>query len=127
MDSLPPKIEQSDRRQGKRIKVNSLALLSTDERARTTRLVNVSAGGAMVGPVFGVDVGDTATLNVPGYGKITGRVVRMTDDNYAGICFSPDPDFHALCEERGDELLEMISAEQMAFQNPYLARIGASS
>lgn len=127
MDSLPPKTGQSDRRIGKRRKVNSLALLDTDERARTTRLVNISAGGAMVGPVFGVDVGDTATLHVPGYGKITGRVVRMTDDNYAGVCFSPDPDFHALCEERGEELQEMISTAQMAFQNPYLARAGLLS
>ena len=127
MDSLAPKIDQSNRRGGKRISVNSLAILSTDERARTTRLINISAGGAMIGPVFSVAVGDTATLNVPGYGKIVGRVVRLTDDNFAAICFSPDPDFHALCEERADELQDMISAAQMAFQNPYVGRAGLAS
>ena len=53
---------------------------------------------------------------------ITGWVARMTDDNYAAICFSPDPDFHQLCEEQGDELLETIRGAQMAFRNPFTAK-----
>ena len=122
MDSMNHQIADDDRRIARRIAVNSLAVVSANDRARTTRLINISAGGAMVGPLFGVGVGDRTTLNVPGYGKITGRVVRMTDDNYAAICFSPDPDFHALCEERADDLLDMIQDSQLAFHNPHAAR-----
>lgn len=123
MDSHPEDPSASDRRREARLLVNSLAVIDTEARARTTRLVNISAGGAMVGPLFGVEVGDKATLNVPGYGKVTGRVVRLTDDNFAAICFSPDPDFRKLCEERGKELQDMIHAGQMAFQNPYASEL----
>lgn len=121
MDSLPLEIADDDRRDARRIAVESLAVVSANDRARTTRLVNISAGGAMVGPLFGVNVGDRATLNVPGYGSVDGRVVRLTHDNYAAICFSPDPDFHDLCELRGDALLDLIRNAQMAFQNPRAA------
>ena len=122
MDAVVGEISEDDRRVARRIAIDSLAVISSNDRARTTRLVNVSAGGALVGPIFGVDVGDRATLNVPGYGAITGWVARMTDDNYAAICFSPDPDFHELCEERADELREMIRGSQMAFHNPFSAK-----
>ena len=115
-----------ERRIANRIPVDSLAVVNSNERARTTRLVNISAGGALVGPLFGVDVGDRASLNIPGYGAVTGWVARLTDDNYAAICFSPDPDFHQLCEERGDDLKGMIEGSQMAFQNPYAARRGVA-
>ena len=47
----------------------------------------------------------------------------MTDDNYAAIVFSPDPDFHELCEERGADLQEMIRDSQMAFHNPQTGRV----
>lgn len=122
MDSLPLQAAEDDRRIASRISVDSLAVVSSNDRARTTRLVNVSAGGALVGPLFGVSVGDRATLNVPGYGGVSGWVVRMSDDNYAAICFSPDPDFHELCEERGNELAEIIRESQMAFHNPHTGR-----
>lgn len=122
MDSLPLPIAEDDRRTVNRIAVDSLAVVSANDRARTTRLVNISAGGALVGPLFGIAVGDRATLNVPGYGGITGRVVRLTQDNYAAICFSPDPDFRELCQARGAELLDMIKGAQMAFQNPHMGR-----
>lgn len=119
--------EEDDRRIARRIGVDSLAVVNSNERARTTRLVNISAGGALVGPLFGVDVGDRASLNIPGYGAVTGWVARLTDDNYAAICFSPDPDFHALCEERSDDLRGMIEGSQVAFQNPYAAAKAAAS
>ncbi len=122
MDGLLTKIEDDERRVSRRIMIDSLAVVSSNDRARTTRLVNVSAGGALVGPLFGVDVGDRATLNIPGYGAVSGWVARLTDDNYAAICFSPDPDFHELCEERSDELMEMIHGSQMAFRNPHTVR-----
>ena len=122
MDGMQTKIEDDERRIARRIPVDSLAVVSSNERARTTRLVNVSAGGALVGPMFGVDAGDRATLNIPGYGAITGWVARITDDNYAAICFSPDPDFHELCEERGDELQRLIRGSQVAFHNPHTAK-----
>lgn len=125
MDSLPVKITEDDRRRQRRIAIDSLAIVSSNDRARTTRLVNVSAGGALVGPLFGVNVGDRARLDVPGYGVILGMVARVTDDNYAAICFSPDPDFRELCEERSDELAEMIRQSQMAFENPHIARRNA--
>jgi len=127
MDGSADFIEQQDgaeRRIARRIAVDSLAVVSSNERSRTTRLVNISAGGALVGPLFGVDVGDRAVLNVPGYGAVTGWVARITDDNYAAICFSPDPDFHALCEERAAELSQMIEGAQVAFRNPHAARTG---
>ncbi len=127
MDSLPTEIVEDDRRHQRRIAIDSLAIINSNERARTTRLVNISAGGALVGPLFGVDVGDRARLDVPGYGAISGMVVRVTDDNYAAICFSPDPDFRTLCEEHSDELADMIRQSQMAFENPYVARMNADN
>ena len=125
MDSLPHPVAETDddRRATQRISVDSLAVLSSSDRARTTRLVNISAGGALVGPLFGVDVGDRAVLTVPGYGGVSGWVARMSDDNYAAVVFSPDPDFHQLCEERGDELQELIRDSQMAFHNPQTGRV----
>lgn len=78
--------------------------------------MNISAGGALIGPLFGINVGEHTTLNRPDYGPITSWVVRMKDDNYAGICFSPDFDSHQLCEEQGDELLEVSRGTQMAFR-----------
>ena len=111
-----------NRRVAGRLPVDSLAIVNSNQRARTTRLINISAGGALVGPMFSIDVGDRATLDLPGYGPITGWVARMTDDNYAAICFSPDPGFHQLCEEQGDELLETIRGAQMAFHNPFSAK-----
>jgi len=122
MDSLPHHIAADERRTSRRIGIDSLAIVGSNDRSRTTRLVNISAGGALVGPVFGINVGDRTTLDVPGYGAISGRVARMTDDNYAAICFSPDPEFHTLCEERASELLDVINRSQMAFYNPHMAR-----
>lgn len=111
-----------ERRDTRRLPVNSLAIINSNQRSRTTRLVNISAGGALVGPLFGIDVGDRATLDLPGYGPITGWVARMTDDNYAAICFSPDPDFHQMCEEQGEDLLDTIRGAQMAFRNPFSSK-----
>ncbi len=121
-DIAETQISEDNRRIARRLPVDSLAIINSNQRSRTTRLVNISAGGALVGPLFGIDVGDRATLDLPGYGPITGWVARMTDDNYAAICFSPDPDFHQLCEEQGDELLETIRGAQMAFRNPFTAK-----
>jgi hypothetical protein len=81
MDGMQTKIEDDERRIARRIPIDSLAVVSSNERARTTRLVNVSAGGALVGPMSGVDAGDRATLNIPVYGAITVWVARITDDN----------------------------------------------
>jgi hypothetical protein len=114
--------EDDDRRIARRISVDPLAVINSNQRARTTRLVNISAGGALVGPMFGIEVGDRATLNVPGYGIVSGWVARITDDNYAAICFSPDPDFHQLCGEASEALVEMIKGSQLAFQNPHSVR-----
>ncbi len=122
MDSLPLQIVDDDRRSTQRIPIDSLAVVNSNSRTRTTRLVNISAGGALIGPLFGVAVGDRTTLTVPGYGDIQGRVARVTDDNYAAICFSPDPQFHTLCQERRGELLERINTSQMAFHNPHASR-----
>ena len=129
MDSIVTEVDDDDddRRIARRISVDSLAVVSSNLRARTTRLVNISAGGALVGPMFGIDVGDRTTLNVPGYGAVTGWVARITDDNYAAICFSPDPDFHQLCEESSETLIEMIKGSQMAFQNPHSVRTRPSA
>lgn len=121
-DIAESQISDSDRRIARRLPVDSLAVINSNQRSRTTRLINVSAGGALVGPLFGIDVGDRATLDLPGYGPITGWVARMTDDNYAAICFSPDPDFHQLCEEQGEDLLETIRGAQMAFRNPHASK-----
>lgn len=118
-DIAESQMSESDRRIARRLPVNSLAVINSNQRSRTTRLINVSAGGALVGPLFGIGVGDRTTLDLPGYGPIIGWVARITDDNYAAICFSPDPDFHQLCEEQGEELLETIRGAQMAFRNPY--------
>lgn len=130
-ENQPYFVENDERRATQRHRVDSLAAVSANDRARTTRLVNISAGGALVGPLFGIDVGDRATLDLPGYGAITGWVARMTDANYAAICFSPDPDFHELCEERAQDLLDMIEGSQMTFRNAYAAKaqngIGLSS
>ena len=125
MDSLPLQTMPDERRGQNRITVDSLAIVSSNDRERTTRLVNISAGGALVGPLFGVAVGDRARLDVPGYGAVYGVVARLTDDNYAAICFSPDPDFRELCEQRSHQLTAMIRDAQMAFENPHLARMAA--
>ncbi|MEQ9125989.1 MAG: PilZ domain-containing protein, partial [Alphaproteobacteria bacterium] len=76
MDSLPHQIAADERRTSRRTAIDSLAIVGSSDRSRTTRLVNISAGGALVGPVFGINPGDRTTLNVPGYGVISGRVVR---------------------------------------------------
>ncbi len=121
-DITDTQVSEDNRRMARRLPLDSLAIINSNQRSRKTRLVNISAGGALVGPLFGIDVGDRAMLDLPSYGPITCWVARMTDDNYAAICFSPDPDLHQLCEEQGDELLETIRGAQMAFRNPFAAK-----
>ena len=116
------KISEDNRPVARRLPVDSLAIINSSQRSRTTRLVNISAGGALVGLLFGIEIGDRATLALPGCGPVTGWVARMTDDNYAAICFSLGPDFHQLCEEQGDELLETIRGAKMAFRDPFTAK-----
>jgi len=110
---------RQENRSDRRFEVNSLALVSAGDRARTTRLFNISAGGALVGPVFGVSVGDKADITLPGYGVLSGRIVRITDENRAAICFSPDPDFRHLCETKPAALQSMITESHIEIQRPY--------
>lgn len=67
-DITETQISEDNRRIARRLPVDSLAIINSNQRSRTTRLVNISAGGALVAPLFGIDVGDRATLDLPGYG-----------------------------------------------------------
>lgn len=51
------------------------------------RVQNISAGGALVEADAGLRLGDWATIKIPDFGSMTGRVVRVTS-TFVGLSFA---------------------------------------
>lgn len=102
-----------EQRRRPRISVDGFAVVTSHERRVTARLHNISAGGALVGPMFDAEVGDRCELEIPGYGPVDGVVVRVTQENDVAICFSPDPQFRAFCDDE-KALIDGIQAGRLA-------------
>lgn len=108
-------LSEGEQRRKPRVSVDALAVVSSSRRSVTTRLHNISAGGALLGPMFDVDVGDDCELEVPGYGAVRGVVCRVTSEFDVAICFSPDRAFHDFCEDTGT-LLASVRHGKVAFR-----------
>src|SRR5689334_9428150 len=72
-----------DRRAYPRFEVDLPAHLEINGKSVKCRLVDVSAGGALLRTARAVVVGDTVSVDLPHCGPTLGRVVRLTPSHVA--------------------------------------------
>jgi PilZ domain len=74
---------RADRRAYPRISVDMPAHLSVNGKSAPCRLVDVSAGGALIRTKRHVSVGDMVSVDLPHCGPTIGTVVRLTSSHVA--------------------------------------------
>lgn len=104
----------AEQRTSERITIEGTALVTAARQNTNVRLRNISAGGALVGPMFGIDIGQSCQIDLPGYGAVRGRVCRVTSDNDVAICFTPEPGFRAFCADT-DGLAAAAARSRISF------------
>ena len=99
VNELEAALDEIERRRRPRVQIDGMTIVSTRNREMKATLRNISAGGALIGPLFDVEVGYRCQVELPGYGAIKGVVCRITSDNDVAICFTPEPGFHDFCAD----------------------------
>jgi methyl-accepting chemotaxis protein len=81
------KAVKSDLREFPRYDVNFTASMAFGDQAVAVAVHDVSQGGARIGRVTGLSVGDPIAITFPGMKTIAGKIVRGGDQY--GVCFAP--------------------------------------
>ena len=82
-DNMLPERKGSERRLSPRYAVNLPAHLSIQGVAAECRLIDISAGGALLKTKRAAIVGDKVSVDLPGLGPTIGSVVRITEAHMA--------------------------------------------
>ncbi len=80
-----------DRREHARVKEPKVSQIQVHGQWRDCTIQDISAGGAEIAALEGSDQGDSVKLKVPGFGEVSGRIIRATDCS-RGITFNLDED-----------------------------------
>lgn len=81
--------EAFDRRRHVRFQTHQGSEVLVRGQWHSCEINDVSAGGAEIGAIEGLGEGDAVTLKIPGFGEVTGRVLRVTPKS-RGIGFDID-------------------------------------
>ncbi len=96
----------ADLREFPRYEVTITARLERDGEVTEVAVQDVSEGGAHIGAVGNLCIGDHVALMFPGLKAITAGVVRSNGDSF-GICFKP-------ARLRLEELRDLVTSQQRA-------------
>lgn len=77
----------SDQRRHSRHEIPLAGYLHSGGVVVPCEVQNISAGGALVKADAGLRLGDWATIKIPDFGSMTGRVVRVTS-TFVGLSFA---------------------------------------
>ena len=100
------KAVNADLREFPRYEVNLTARLERAERADAVNVLDISEGGARIGALDGLAVGDQVALTFAGMKAIAAAVVRETEDGF-GLCFTP-------ARLRLEELRDLVTSQERA-------------
>jgi len=98
----------AERRGKPRSEVVVMAVATAEGQRSSARLYDISASGALLGPIGGVAPGAILKLEVPGHG--TAAVVRVTPRRTA-VTFPPDPALRALFDRPEELHRHLVSAQ----------------
>ena len=96
----------ADLREFPRYEVNLAARLQFDDQAIDVLVHDISQGGARIGAVPKLGIGDQIALAFPGMNSIAGQVVRDAGE-YIGVCFAP-------ARLRPEELRDLVTKPAQA-------------
>jgi methyl-accepting chemotaxis protein len=99
------KAVKADLREFPRYEVRATARLEHDGQVFEVAVYDVSLGGARIGAVDGLAVGDQVALTLPGMKTITGEIVR--EGEHCGVCFTP-------ARLRPEELRDLVTKPAQA-------------
>lgn len=74
-----------------------MAVVTIDGLRVPTRVYDISASGAQMARVPGVQLGVQCKLDLPGYGMVLASVVRAEPDSFA-VIFTPNPDLQTFMD-----------------------------
>ena len=100
------KAVKADLREYPRYDIGRTARLEHAGEACTVVVHDVSEGGARIGAAMKLALDDEVALTFSGMRAISGRIVRMGQDNY-GVCFAPSL-------LRAEELRDLVTARERA-------------
>ena len=100
------KAVNADLREFPRYDVKLTAQLGRGDQIFEVAVHDISEGGARIGAVANLALGDQVALAVPGMKAITAEVVRNTEDSF-GLCFKP-------ARLRLEELRDLVTAQERA-------------
>jgi methyl-accepting chemotaxis protein len=100
------KAVKADLREFPRYEVALTARMERGSEACVIPVHDISEGGARIGAVVKLAIGEDLALTFPGTGVIPGKIVRDGGDNY-GVCFMPS-------RLRVDELRDLVTAQGQA-------------
>ena len=75
-----------ENRQSHRFPTKSMTRVTLNGRVIACRLMNISAGGAVVDAILNAPVGTSVILDIPGGDPAPGKVVRVTS-SYTALAF----------------------------------------
>lgn len=96
------KAVKADLREFPRYDVSLSAAVLRDEQRLDTVVYDISEGGARIGTVPGLTLGEPVSLMLPGLQPIAGEIVRDAGNSW-GVCFKPS-------RLRLDELRDLVTA-----------------
>ena len=96
----------ADLREFPRYEVTMTARLERDGEVTEVAVQDVSEGGAQIGAVGKLGIGDHVALTFPGMKAITAEVVRSNGDSF-GLCFTP-------ARLRLEELRDLVTSQERA-------------
>src|SRR5690606_25546308 len=96
------KAVKADLREFPRYDVSLSAAVLRDEQRLDTVVYDISEGGARIGAVPGLTLGEPVALMLPGLQPIAGEIVREAGNSW-GVCFKPS-------RLRLDELRDLVTA-----------------
>ena len=100
------KAVKADLREFPRYEVSLTARLEVGDRAVDVAVHDISQGGARIGAVQKLAIGDQVALTFSGMNAIAGQIVRY-GDNYLGVCFNP-------ARLRPEELRDLVTKRSHA-------------
>ena len=100
------KAVNADLREFPRYDVKLTAQLERGDQIFEVAVHDISEGGARIGAVANLALGDQVALTFPGMKAVTAEVVRNTEDSF-GLCFKP-------ARLRLEELRDLVTAQERA-------------
>lgn len=98
--------EAFDRREHVRVKAEQASKIFASGSWTDCMIKDISAGGAEIAAVEGLGNGDAIQLQVPGFGEVNGKIIRVTEKS-RGIAFQTN-------DQERQELERHLGAQRMA-------------